>query len=83
MVLREERWRPCGSVALDPNDSKWSCCRDFYPFHRPTQRCCQIKGKFFVIPMNPKKSEAEDCRTYTQGTLGRSKPRWQLPFWST
>ena len=64
-MVRKEPWRLCGTVALDPKHRKWSCCRDFYPFHRLTQRCCQTRGKFMVIPMNPEKSEAEDCRTYT------------------
>lgn len=64
----------CGTVALDPKDFKWSCCRDFYPFHCPTQRCCQTWDKFIVVPMDPQKSEAEDCRTYTQETPGRSLP---------
>lgn len=71
LVVRTEKWRLCGSVALDPEDSHWSCCRDVYPFHRPTQRCCQTLG-IFVIPKDCKKSEAEDCGTYTQETLGRS-----------
>lgn len=71
LVLRKERWRLCGSMALDPKDKKWSCCRGFYPFHRPTQRCCQTWGKFLVIPMDPEKSEAEDCRMYTQKALGQ------------
>lgn len=76
LVVRQERWQLCGSLALDPKDQKWSCCRGFYPFHRPTQRCCQTWGKFMVIPMDPEKSEAEDCRMYTQKALGRSCPRW-------
>lgn len=75
LVVRKEMWRLCGSVALDPKNSKWSCCRDVYPFHRPTQRCCQTSG-IFVIPKDCRKSEAEDCRTYTQRTPGRA---WLLP----
>ncbi|EPY84977.1 hypothetical protein CB1_000420005 [Camelus ferus] len=70
LVVRKEKWQLCGSVALDPKDGKWSCCKGFYPFHRPTQRCCQTWGKFIIIPMDPEKSEAEDCRTHTQKTLG-------------
>nr|KAF6281902.1 hypothetical protein mPipKuh1_010202 [Pipistrellus kuhlii] len=69
LVVRKEMWRLCGSVALDPKNPKWSCCRDVYPFHRPTQRCCQTSG-VFVIPKDCGKSEAEDCRTYTQRTPG-------------
>nr|KAF6285869.1 hypothetical protein mMyoMyo1_009441 [Myotis myotis] len=68
-VVTKEKWRLCGSVALHPEDSTWSCCRDVYPFHRPTQRCCQTSG-IFVIPKDCNKSEAEDCGTYTQRTPG-------------
>ncbi|XP_059522139.1 uncharacterized protein LOC132216732 isoform X1 [Myotis daubentonii] len=75
-VVRKEKWRLCGSVALHPKDSPWSCCRDVYPFHRPTQRCCQTSG-IFVIPKDCNKSEAEDCGTYTQRTPGRA---WPLPL---
>lgn len=81
LVMIQERWRLCGSVALNPNHIEWSCCRGFYPFHRPTQRCCQIhEKKSFVIPRDSKKSEAEDCRTYSSKTLRTSWPRWQLPL---
>lgn len=78
-MVRKERRLLCGNVALGPRDSKWSCCRDFYPFQRPTQRCCYTWDKFIVIPMDPQKSEAEDCRTYIQKILGRSWPFWWLP----
>lgn len=56
LMTRREPWPLCGVVALDPKYSEWSCCRDFYPFHRPTQRCCQTWDKFLVIPMDPQKS---------------------------
>lgn len=79
-MMTQERWRLCGSVALNPKHPKWSCCRGVYPFHRPMQRCCQTHEKFFVIPRNPNKSEVEDCRTYNLETIGTSWPRWQLPL---
>lgn len=83
LVMKMEKWQLCNSVALDPEDSKWSCCRDLYPFHRPTQRCCQTSG-IFVIPKNIKKSEAEDCRTYTQQTqVGPGPPTGSFPFGSS
>ncbi|CAK7302432.1 hypothetical protein VULLAG_LOCUS9674 [Vulpes lagopus] len=80
-MVRKERRLLCGSVALGPRDAKWSCCRDFYPFQRPIQRCSYTWDKFIVIPMDPQKSKAEDCRTYTQKILGAlpSMERHMLP----
>ncbi|XP_072630587.1 uncharacterized protein [Canis lupus baileyi] len=44
-------------------------------------RCCYTWDKFIVIPMDPQKSEAEDCRTYIQKILGalHSTERHMLP----
>ncbi|KAM5296079.1 uncharacterized protein AAES06_003142 [Glossophaga mutica] len=78
LVVREERWRLCGTVALNPKNRQWSCCRNTYPFHPPTQRCCQAFDPevFFIIPKDSKKEEADDCKTYTRGGLGQpSSPR--------
>lgn len=84
-MVREERWRLCGTVALDPKNPQWCCCRNFYPFHRPTQRCCQAFDTeiFFIVPLDHKKLDADDCKTYAQGALGRRCPTSSSPFWSS
>ncbi|XP_045429654.1 uncharacterized protein LOC118706776 isoform X2 [Pipistrellus kuhlii] len=47
-----------------------SCCSHWCMENpKPPQRCCQTSG-VFVIPKDCGKSEAEDCRTYTQRTPG-------------
>ncbi|KAK1330070.1 hypothetical protein QTO34_010255 [Cnephaeus nilssonii] len=82
LMVRKEMWRLCGSVALDPKNSEWSCCRGLYPFHRPTQRCCQTPEEIFVIPKDCRKSEAEDCRTYTQRTPAQPSMEGPVCYWT-
>ncbi|XP_077919801.1 uncharacterized protein LOC144380324 isoform X2 [Halichoerus grypus] len=66
---------PAGSPDSSSSLLSSSCCS--HPCMEgsiPPERCCQTWDKFIVIPMDPQKSEAEDCRTYTQETLGPRFP---------